>query len=132
MPGGVSLTQRTTQVASIITQRRAKCPACDTGFTYKATKPKRYCSEQCQGKAADARKIARRRVSAASLAAMSTPGAIPAHSATVYPWKGSENRASPRAKIEEDLTSKHRIGDRVRIWIDDAALGSGERYPHRD
>jgi hypothetical protein len=25
-------------------------------------------------------------------------------------------------------TSRHRVGDRVRIWIDDATIGAGERH----
>ena len=38
---------------------------------------------------------------------------------------------APQARLEqarEEIASRHNIGDRVRIWIDDASIGCGERH----
>jgi hypothetical protein len=87
------------------------CPQCGSAFKA-GRRPQTYCSVPCQSKAANMRTNARRR--------LKTPEVIFPPQTLKTPLSGL-----PDSSV---ATSRHRIGDRIRIWIDSPALGSGERY----
>jgi hypothetical protein len=103
---------------------RAQCPTCDTGFTHKATKPQRYCSPKCRDTASNARRAPTGnrpgRPSSRPQDGLKALGVITAHlNSDVAPTAPQDPSCEP---------SRHRIGDRVCIWVDDAAIGAGERH----
>jgi hypothetical protein len=59
------------------------CPSCGQRFTQRATRPKLYCTVECQSKAANMRTNARRKtakdIRREPLGRLKTPGAIPRH-----------------------------------------------------
>ena len=102
------------------TIKRANCPSCDTGFTHPATRPQRFCSPKCRDTASNARRMptgnrpGRPRTGAKTLGAIS-------------PLRNSDV-ASTASQDPLENASRHAIGDRVRIWVDDATIGAGERH----
>lgn len=104
------------------TTKRAKCPSCDTGFTYPANRPQRFCSTGCRKAASNARRVPTGR----------SPGRPRGNSDARTPISTHQNSEAAPAAIPANPL-RHRggpasIGDRIRIWLDHSALGSGERY----
>jgi hypothetical protein len=115
------------RTATTIT-KQASCPSCDTGFTHPATRPQRYCSPKCRDIASNARRAptgnrpGRPRTGAKTLGAIST--LRNSDVASTAPQARLEQASAAR----EEIASRHNIGDRVRIWVDDPSIGCGERH----
>ena len=111
------------RTAATIT-KQVSCPSCTLAFTYKATRPQRYCSPKCRDIASNARRAptgnrpGRPRTGAKTLGAIS-----PLRNSDVA---STASQAHVLPQSEE--TSRNRVGDRVRIWVDDATIGAGERH----
>ena len=106
----------------------SECPQCGAGIT-PGPRKKTYCSRPCQKAAANVVTNARR-------APTGKPPGRPSRTlkadraiTTVHlnSEVASTGLPGPLLGASEE-TSRHRVGDRVRIWIDDATIGAGERH----
>ena len=115
------------RTAATIT-KQVSCPSCTLAFTYKATRPQRYCSPKCRDIASNARRAptgnrpGRPRTGAKPLGAIS-----PLRNSDVAST-ASQARLEQASAAREEIASRHNIGDRVRIWVDDPSIGCGERH----
>jgi hypothetical protein len=111
------------RTAATIT-KQASCPSCDTGFTHPATRPQRYCSPKCRDIASNARRAPTGNRPGRPRTGAKTLGAISPLRNSDVASTASQAHVLPLS----EKTSRHRVGDRVRIWVDDASIGCGERH----
>ena len=101
----------------------SECPQCGAGIT-PGPRKKTYCSRPCQKAAANAVTNARRaptgKPPGRPSRTLKADRAITAHL--------NSDVASTATQDPLENASRHAIGDRVRIWVDDATIGAGERH----
>jgi hypothetical protein len=116
--------------------KHADCASCGKDFVHKATRPKRFCGRPCQKAASNVLTNARRaptgnRPGRLSLGSQKT---LKADRAVLAPLNSDVASTASQARLEqasvarEEIASRHNIGDRVRIWVDDPSIGCGERH----
>ena len=116
--------------------KHADCAQCGKDFAHKVSRPKRFCGRPCQKAAANAVTNARRaptgnRPGRLSLGSQKT---LKADRAVLAPLNSDVASTASQARLEqasaarEEIASRHNIGDRVRIWVDDPSIGCGERH----
>jgi hypothetical protein len=108
--------------------KHADCASCGKDFVHTATRPKRFCGRPCQKAASNVLTNARRaptgnRPGRPSLGSQKT---LKADRAVLAPL--NSDVASTATQDPPENASRHGIGDRVRIWVDDATIGAGERH----
>jgi hypothetical protein len=115
------------RTAATIT-KQASCPSCDTGFTHPATRPQRYCSPKCRDIASNARRAPTGNRPGRPRTGAKTLGAISPLRNSDVASTASQARLEQASVAREEIASRHNIGDRVRIWVDDPSIGCGERH----
>jgi hypothetical protein len=115
-------------VSASSTIKRANCPSCDTGFTHPATRPQRYCSPKCRDTASNARRMPTGNRPGRPRTGAKTLGAISPLRNSDVASTASQARLEQASAAREEIASRHNIGDRVRIWVDDPSIGCGERH----
>ena len=115
------------RTAATIT-KQASCPSCDTGFTHPATRPQRYCSPKCRDIASNARRAPTGNRPGRPRTGSKTLGAISPLRNSDVASTASQARLEQASAAREEIASRHNIGDRVRIWVDDPSIGCGERH----
>ncbi len=98
-----------------ITNRTCAAPSCSKRFA-PIRSTKRFCSRACQTRVSNIRTNALRR----------SPEVVNALRTPTIPF----NRECGSLSLPDSSVapSKHSIGDRIRIWVDDPQLGCGDRY----
>ena len=112
--------------------KHADCASCGKDFVHTATRPKRFCGRPCQKAASNVLTNARRaptgnRPGRPSLGSQKT---LKADRAVLAPLNSDVASTASQAHVlpQSEETSRNRVGDRVRIWVDDATIGAGERH----
>jgi hypothetical protein len=109
------------------------CPQCGSAIV-KTTRARKFCNPKCQSKAANSRRASTRegrKTHPRSAPLQPVDRAASPHIAPSVDRPASDRQAAPLKASTPPLTHRNgiaHIGDRIRIWVDSAVIGSGERH----